>query len=201
MQKQWIIGVDEAGRGPLFGPVTTAAVILPDDHDLSGLNDSKKLTAKKRDILFDLIQEKAIAFAIAEATVQEIDTLNIHAATLLAMKRAIVDLLAKLPDEIASNTKILVDGKFAPEIDSDHPIEAVIGGDGLVAEISAASILAKVTRDRLIQSLDAKYPNYGRASHKGYPTKVHLEALREHGVTPLHRQSYAPIRRIVSGGC
>lgn len=201
MQKQWIIGVDEAGRGPLFGPVTTAAVILPDDHDLSGLNDSKKLTAKKRDILFDLIQEKAIAFAIAEATVQEIDTLNIHAATLLAMKRAIVDLLAKLPDEIASNAKILVDGKFSPEIDSDHSIEAVIGGDGLVAEISAASILAKVTRDRLIQSLDAKYPNYGLANHKGYPTKVHLEALREHGVTPLHRQSYAPIRRIVSGGC
>ena len=182
-----VCGVDEAGRGPLCGSVVAAACILPHDVDLPGLNDSKKLTPKKRDILFDLICEKAIAFGIAEATVEEINELNILEATLLAMRRAIESL--HTPDgELVVADYALIDGN----IDRDFPIpaKAVIKGDATSMSIAAASILAKVTRDRMCIEMDAAYPQYGIAQHKGYGTKAHMDALRKYGASPIHRTKF-----------
>lgn len=183
-----ICGVDEAGRGPLAGNVVAAAVILNPDNPIAGLNDSKKLSKKKREQLFELIIRDSLAFAIAEASVNEIDELNILQASLLAMKRAI-NALNITPH------KALIDGnKIPPQL--IIPAEAIIGGDALIAEISAASILAKVTRDQQLIQLDKLYPNYGFAKHKGYGTKLHLEAIAKHGViNGIHRTSFAPIRQ------
>lgn len=182
-----IAGVDEAGRGPLAGPVVAAAVILNDACPILGLNDSKKLTAKRREALFVEICEKATAYALAEASVEEIDTLNILQASLLAMKRAVEAL--KTPPH-----KILVDGTFCPKVTMSA--EAIIGGDALIPAISAASILAKVYRDRLMDAFDQTYPHYGFAQHSGYGTPLHLAALQQHGATPIHRQSFAPVKNL-----
>lgn len=182
-----VCGVDEAGRGPLCGSVVAAACILPHDVDLPELNDSKKLTPKKRDVLFDQIKEKALAFGIAEATVEEINELNILEATLLAMRRAIEEL--HTPDgEVIEADYALIDGN----IDRDFPIpaKAVIKGDATSMSIAAASILAKVTRDRMCLDMDAAYPQYGIAKHKGYGTKAHMDALRAYGPTPIHRTKF-----------
>lgn len=182
-----IAGVDEAGRGPLVGSVVAAAVILDPNNPIEGLNDSKKLTEKKREKLFIEIQEKALAWAIAEASHQEIDEINILQASLLAMRRA-VEKLKVQPEHV------LVDGNKVPQ-GLAMGCDAVVGGDALHAEISAASILAKVTRDREMVALDLKYPQYGFAKHKGYPTKAHFEAIEQHGVMDQHRRSYAPIKK------
>ena len=183
-----ICGVDEAGRGPLAGNVVAAAVVLNPDKPIAGLNDSKKLSEKKREQLFELIIRDSLAYAIAEASVAEIDELNILQASLLAMKRAI-NALNTTPD------KALIDGnKIPPQL--TIAAEAIIGGDALIAEISAASILAKVTRDQQLIELDKLYPDYGFAKHKGYGTKLHLEAIAKHGViNGIHRTSFAPIRQ------
>ena len=184
-----IAGVDEVGRGPLAGAVVTAAVILDPDNPIDGLDDSKKLTEKKRAILSKEIKEKALCYFIARAEHDEIDELNIFHATLLAMKRAIEGLT--LPPD-----KVLVDGKFCPKV--PFPCEAVIKGDSKVAAISAASILAKVSRDNEMIAIDEIYPGYGFAKHKGYPTKFHVEALEQLGVTPIHRRSYKPVQKILT---
>lgn len=181
---QLTAGVDEAGRGPLAGPVVAAAVILDDKQPIAGLNDSKKLTAKRREALFDEIRAKALCFAIAEASVEEIDRLNVLQATLLAMQRAVAGLRLR-------PGLVLVDGNRLPVL--SMPAEAVIGGDALVQAISAASILAKVHRDRWCHTVDLDYPQYGFAGHKGYGTAAHMEALRAHGACPLHRRSFAPV--------
>lgn len=180
-----LAGVDEVGRGPLAGPVVTAAVILDPDRPITGLHDSKRLSEKKREALFTQIQERALAWCIARAEVEEIDRLNIYHATLLAMTRAVAGL--KTAPEY-----VLVDGNRCP--DWHWPSEAVIQGDGRVEAISAASILAKVSRDREMAVLDAQYPGYGLAGHKGYPTREHVTALAELGITPLHRRSFRPVR-------
>ena len=182
-----IAGVDEAGRGPLVGSVVAAAVILDPDNPIVGLNDSKKLTEKKREKLFIEIQEKALAWSIAEATHAEIDELNILQATFLAMRRAVESLNVQ-PE------KVIVDGNQIPKGIS-IACEAIVGGDASHAEISAASILAKVTRDRQMQALDLIYPDFGFAKHKGYPTKAHFEAIAAHGVIQEHRRSYAPVKK------
>ena len=176
-----VCGVDEAGRGPLCGPVVAAACILPTGLVIDGLNDSKKLTPKKRDKLFDDICQNAVSYCIAEASVEEINELNILEATLLAMRRAIAGL--SIPADFA-----LIDGN----IDRDFPLpaRAVIKGDATSPSIAAASILAKVTRDRGCEELDRLYPQYGIAKHKGYGTKVHMDALREYGPTPIHRKQF-----------
>ena len=176
-----VCGVDEAGRGPLCGPIVAAAVILPSGLYIEGLNDSKKLTEKKREKLFDLICESAIAYSIAESSVEEINATNILEATMTAMKRAIAGL--KIPADFA-----LVDGNIAREF----PIAArpVVHGDAISPSIAAASILAKVTRDRQCLELDRQYPQYGIAKHKGYGTKDHMEALRQHGASPIHRTKF-----------
>ena len=176
-----VCGVDEAGRGPLCGPVVAAACIMPLDFELPELNDSKKLTEKKRERLFDVIRENAIAYCIAEASVEEIDAMNILEADLLAMRRAI-DGLSVRPD-IA-----LIDGNIAR--DFQIPARAIIGGDAKSPSIAAASILAKVTRDRLCVELDRAYPQYGIAKHKGYGTKAHMDALRTYGPSPIHRKQF-----------
>jgi ribonuclease HII len=181
-------GVDEAGRGPLAGPVVAAAVILDDLHPIAGLNDSKKLSAKRREKLFDEIKAKALCFSIAEATVQEIDESNILQATMLAMKRAVEGLRLK-------PVKVLVDGNRLPAI--DIRAEAIVQGDALVPAISAASILAKVHRDRLCEQMHAQYPQYGFDQHKGYGTAVHLAALQAHGPAECHRLTFAPVARSV----
>lgn len=178
---QYVCGVDEAGRGPLCGPVVAAACILPMGLVLEGLNDSKKLTPKKRDKLFDLIRENAIAYSIAEASVEEIDNLNILEATLLAMRRAIDGLSCKA--DFA-----LIDGNVSR--DFPLPVRAVIHGDATSPSIAAASILAKVTRDRMCEELDRQYPQYGIAKHKGYGTKVHMDALHAYGPAPIHRKQF-----------
>lgn len=180
-----IVGIDEAGRGPLAGPVVAAAVILPAEYDLPRLTDSKKLTEKQRNILFTAIQEQAVAYAIAEVSAAEIDVLNIHHASLLAMQRA-YQALGQAAD------LALVDGKFCPDLPCYT--QAIIKGDSKEPAISAASILAKVSRDRLLQTYEVLYPQYGFARHKGYGTKQHLEALAAHGPCPEHRQSYAPVK-------
>jgi ribonuclease HII len=176
-----VCGVDEAGRGPLCGPVVAAACILPDGLVIEGLNDSKKLTPKKRDQLFDFICENAVAYCIAEASVEEIDQLNILEADLLAMRRAIDGLSVKA--DFA-----LIDGNVAR--DFQIPARAIVKGDATSPSIAAASILAKVTRDRQCVELDAQYPQYGIAKHKGYGTKVHMDALRKYGPSPIHRKQF-----------
>ena len=176
-----VCGVDEAGRGPLAGPVCAAAVILPEGIEIEGLNDSKKLTEKKREKLFDIIKEKAVAYAIAFADEKEIDEINILQATFLAMKRAFDALEVKAD-------YALVDGNRMPKLDSDG--ETIVSGDALSPSIAAASILAKVTRDRLMVEYDKKYPQYQFAKHKGYGTKVHTEAIKEHGPCDIHRLTF-----------
>lgn len=177
-------GVDEAGRGPLAGPVVAAAVILDPRQGIAGLADSKKLTARRREQLFDQIQDKALCCAIGQASVEEIDRLNILQATLLAMQRAVAG-LRLVP------ARVLVDGNRLPRL--PMLAEAIVGGDAKVPAISAASILAKVHRDRWCEQIDAEYPQYGFAAHKGYGTAAHLAALRQHGPTPWHRRSFAPV--------
>ncbi len=182
-----ICGVDEAGRGPLCGSVVAAACILPDGLDIPELNDSKKLTPKKRDRLFDIICEQAIAYGIAEGTVEEINELNILEADLLAMRRAI-DTLHTPQGEPYKADFALIDGNIAR--DFTIPARAVIKGDAHSMSIAAASVLAKVTRDRLCEDMDRAYPQYGIAKHKGYGTKEHMEALRRYGPSPLHRTKF-----------
>ena len=176
-----VCGVDEAGRGPLCGPVVAAACILPHGFVLPGLNDSKKLTAKKREQLFEVICENAVAYCIAEASVKEIDAMNILEADLLAMRRAIEGL--SVPADVA-----LIDGNIAR--DFQIPARAVIHGDAISPSIAAASILAKVTRDRQCIELDRQYPQYRIAKHKGYGTKAHMDALRQYGPSPIHRKQF-----------
>lgn len=180
-----IAGVDEAGRGPLAGPVVAAAVVLDEQRPIAGLNDSKKLSAKKREQLFDEIRAKALCFCIAEASVQEIDELNILQATMLAMQRAVQGLRLK-------PAKVLVDGNRLPVL--DVRAEAIVQGDAKVPAISAASILAKVHRDRMCETWHERFPDYGFAQHKGYGTAEHLQALQRLGPTPWHRLSFAPVR-------
>ncbi len=182
-----ICGVDEAGRGPLAGPVVAAAVILDPASPIEGLNDSKKLSAKRREALAIEIRAKALAWAVAEASVQEIDRINILQASLLAMRRA-VESLAVDPEHA------LIDGNRCPALACTS--EAVIGGDGKVASIAAASILAKTVRDAGMLELHAAYSQYGFDRHMGYPTAFHLEALRAHGPCPAHRRSYAPVAQL-----
>lgn len=178
-------GVDEAGRGPLAGPVVAAAVILDDLKPIKGLNDSKVLTALARERLYVEIHAKALCFCIAQASVEEIDELNILQATMLAMRRAVEGLRLR-------PNKVLVDGNRLPTL--KIAAEAIVKGDAKVKAISAASILAKVHRDRLCQELHLQHPQYGFDGHKGYPTPAHLAALREHGACPHHRRSFAPVR-------
>jgi ribonuclease HII len=183
-----VCGVDEAGRGPLAGAVFAAAVILDPDRPIAGLADSKKLSEKMRDALTILIKEQALSWNIAQASVEEIDTINILRASLLAMKRA-VEGLGIQPGEI------LVDGLHCPEVDCLS--RAIVKGDSTVAAISAASILAKTARDAEMLRLHDAYPQYGFDRHKGYPTVEHLAALMAHGVSPVHRHSYAPVRKVL----
>lgn len=180
----WICGVDEAGRGPLAGPVFAACVILGADCNIEGLADSKKLSERKRSHLANLITRHAKAWAIASASVAEIDRLNILQASLLAMKRA-VEKLSLNP------TIVLIDGNHAPQL--NYPVRTIVKGDSLVPEISAASILAKTARDAEMQRLHKYFPAYGLDQHKGYPTQAHLKALRQHGISEIHRRSFAPV--------
>jgi ribonuclease HII len=184
-----VAGVDEAGRGPLAGPVVAAAVILDDLHPIAGLNDSKQLSAARRERLFDEIRAKALCFSVAQASVEEIDSMNILQATLLAMCRAVQGL--RLPPKL-----VLVDGNRLPVL--PMRCEAIVKGDALIAAISAASILAKVTRDHGCDELDALYPVYGFARHKGYGTALHLAALKAHGACPQHRKTFAPVREALA---
>jgi ribonuclease HII len=183
-----VAGVDEAGRGPLAGPVVAAAVILDDLNPITGLADSKKLTAARREALFDEIRAKALCCSIAEASVQEIDQLNILQATMLAMRRAVMGLRLK-------PVLVLVDGNRIPVLDMQA--EAIVKGDALVQAISAASILAKVHRDRWCERLHEQYPAYGFAGHKGYGTPAHLTALQAHGACPEHRRSFSPVSQVM----
>ncbi|ENX3947686.1 ribonuclease HII [Photobacterium damselae] len=183
-----IAGVDEVGRGPLVGAVVTAAVILDPNNPIEGLTDSKKLSEKKRNALFDEIKEKALAWSLGRCEADEIDELNILQATMVAMQRAVAGLNIT-PDFV------LIDGNKTPEL--PMAAQAIVKGDLRVAEISAASILAKVTRDREMDELDAQYPQFGFAKHKGYPTKAHFAALEEHGVIEQHRKSFKPVKRIL----
>jgi ribonuclease HII len=183
-----IAGVDEVGRGPLAGDVVAAAVILDPQRPIDGLRDSKKLTEARREALAELIRDRALAWSVARASVVEIDELNILQASLLAMKRA-VTALDPQPDYV------LVDGNRLPRW--DYPSEPVIKGDDRVPAIAAASILAKVQRDNELVALEAEYPGYGFASHKGYPTAAHLSALKKLGVSPVHRRSFGPVRELL----
>ncbi len=189
---EWTCGVDEAGRGPLAGSVVAAAVVLDPEKPITGLKDSKKLTAKVRDELYDIIIRDSKAWCIAEASAVEIDSINILQATMLAMKRAIEGLektLGRLPD------RALIDGNRCPKVNIS--MEAIVKGDSKVAAISAASILAKVTRDRDMQALHEAYPMYGFNQHMGYPTPIHLESLKLHGPCPEHRKTFAPVRLVI----
>ena len=186
----WICGVDEAGRGPLVGSVVAGAVVLDPDNPIEGLKDSKKLTAARREYLYEQIMEKAKAWGVGEASPVEIDEINILQATMLAMRRAIEDLTSRLgawPD------KALIDGNRCPEL----PIaaEAIVKGDAKEPAISAASIVAKVTRDRQMMSLHERHPEYGFAQHMGYPTEAHFAALNQYGVCDQHRRSFSPVRK------
>ncbi|MGD8912474.1 MAG: ribonuclease HII [Candidatus Thiodiazotropha sp.] len=183
-----VAGVDEVGRGPLAGPVVAAAVILHPQRPIEGLADSKKLSEKRREQLSELIKQQAHSWNLGRAEVEEIDRINILQASLLAMRRA-VEGLPDTPD------LALVDGKHAPQLTCR--VDTVIGGDALVEAISAASIIAKVARDREMIDLDDRYPGYGLARHKGYPTKQHLEGLQALGVSPIHRRSFAPVKRLL----
>jgi len=184
-----VCGVDEVGRGPLAGPVVAAAVILDPARPIAGLADSKKLSEKQRETLYGQIRARALAWSLGRAEVAEIDAINILQASLLAMQRAVAA-LAITPQQA------LVDGNRLPELPCEA--RAVIGGDAIEPCISAASIVAKVTRDREMVALDTHFPGYGLARHKGYPTRVHLEALRELGVSPIHRRSFGPVRRLIT---
>ena len=190
--RRWIAGVDEVGRGPLIGPVVTAAVILDPNNPIEGLDDSKKLSEKRREILAPVIRERAVAWALGRAEAAEIDELNILHASLLAMRRA-VEALPVVPDHL------YVDGNRVPP---ELPCEAtaVVKGDRLVPAIAAASILAKVARDREMHALHQRIPQYGLDRHKGYPTKVHLRAIALHGVTQHHRRSFGPVKRALEDG-
>ncbi|HMT78818.1 MAG TPA: ribonuclease HII [Azonexus sp.] len=184
-----VCGIDEAGRGPLAGAVVAAAVILDPLRPIPGLNDSKKLSEKKRDALAVLIRERAVAWAVASASVEEIDRLNILHATLLAMQRAVASLTVR-------PTSAMVDGNRCPKL--DIPSEAVVKGDGKIASIAAASILAKTVRDAEMRVLHAQYPMYGFDRHMGYPTAAHFQALELHGVSPVHRRSFGPVAKQLS---
>jgi ribonuclease HII len=184
-----ICGIDEAGRGPLAGSVVAAAVILDPKRPIAGLNDSKKLTARRREILAACIRERALAWHIAEASVAEIDRLNILQATLLAMRRAVAGLSCKPVGAV-------VDGNRCPQL--AVPVYAIVKGDGKIAAIAAASILAKTARDAMMRDLHRRYPQYGFDQHMGYPTPAHLEALRLHGICPEHRKSFAPVARYLA---
>ncbi|MCU7904506.1 MAG: ribonuclease HII [Candidatus Thiodiazotropha sp. (ex Epidulcina cf. delphinae)] len=188
IQATRVAGVDEVGRGPLAGPVVAAAVILHPDRPINGLADSKKLSEKRREALSLLIRDRAHCWSLGRAEVEEIDRMNILQASLLAMQRA-VEGLAIMP-QLA-----LVDGRHAPDLACS--VDAIIGGDSKVEAISAASIIAKVARDREMVELDARYPGYGLAKHKGYPTKQHLQCLLSLGVTPIHRRTFAPVKRLL----
>jgi len=190
---QLICGVDEAGRGPLAGAVYAAAVILNPDRPIFGLADSKKLSEKKRDALAIEIRQHALAWAIASSSVEEIDTINILQASLLAMKRAVEAM--QLQFGITPHL-VQVDGNKTPTI--NLPCEAIVKGDSKVQAISAASILAKTARDAELYELDKQYPLYGFAQHKGYPTAVHMALLQQHGVSPVHRRSYAPVKLLLN---
>lgn len=183
-----VAGVDEAGRGPLAGPVMAAAVILDDRRPIEGLADSKALSASRRETLAIAIRTQALAWCVASASVEEIDQMNILRASLLAMRRAVSCL--EPGAELA-----LVDGNQRPELDC--ALRTIVRGDALVPAISAASILAKVARDQYMRELDVRYPHYGFAGHKGYPTAAHLAALRRHGVSPAHRRSFSPVRELI----
>ncbi len=184
-------GVDEAGRGPLAGPVVVAAVILPANYDLEMLDDSKRLTASKREQLVPQIERQAIAFAVEFVEIEEIDRVNILQATMNGMQRA-VENLKPAPH------RALIDGNRAPALSCE--VRTVVGGDALIASISAASVLAKVYRDRLMRSMHSLYPDYGFDRHKGYPTAHHLERLKVLGPCPIHRKSFAPVRKAIEGG-
>jgi ribonuclease HII len=186
-----VCGVDEVGRGPLAGAVVAAAVILDPARPIDGLDDSKKLSERRREQLYGEIRGKALAWSLGRAEVEEIDRLNILHASLLAMRRA-VEALSPSP------VLALIDGNRVPE-GLACEARAIVGGDGSEPAIAAASILAKVTRDREMVALDVQYPQYGLARHKGYPTRAHLQALAEHGVTPIHRRSFGPVRRLLVG--
>jgi ribonuclease HII len=179
-----VCGIDEAGRGPLAGPVVAAAVILDPDWPITGLNDSKKLSEKRRLALAEQIRARAVSWCVAEASVEEIDRINILQATLLAMQRAVAG-LSVVP------TSAMVDGNRCPKL--SMPVEAVVKGDGKIASIAAASILAKTVRDDLMQALHQQYPQYGFDRHMGYPTQAHFAALQSHGASPVHRRSFAPV--------
>lgn len=188
----WQAGVDEAGRGPLVGSVFAAAVVLPDEYDLPGLTDSKKLSERRRDELAVLIKQQALAWCVAAASVEEIDRLNILHATMLAMRRAVRG-LERLPE------KVWIDGNRVPP-DLGCEAEAVIKGDSKIIQISAASVLAKTARDAEMYALAERYPQYGFERHKGYGTAEHLAALQRHGALPEHRRSFAPVREILAQG-
>jgi len=184
----WIAGVDEAGRGPIAGPVVAACVVLPPRHTLAGIADSKQLTPAQREALYAAITQRALAWAIGLASPREIERYNILQASLLAMRRAVLA-LPILPQ------RVLVDGKHViPNL--PLPQQAVVGGDALEESIAAASILAKVARDRIMRELDRLYPQYGFAQHKGYPTPLHLTRLRMYGACPAHRRTYAPVAQL-----
>jgi ribonuclease HII len=186
----FVAGVDEVGRGPLAGPVVAAAVILDPERPIEGLADSKKLSEKRREALAEIIKEQALSWALGRAEVEEIDRLNILQASLLAMQRAVAGLQPAA--EFA-----LVDGNRCPDLTC--PAEAVIKGDDRIPVISAASVIAKVARDREMVALEQTFPGYGLAQHKGYPTKVHLESLQRLGVTTIHRRTFGPVRKILEG--
>ena len=183
-----VAGVDEVGRGPLIGSVVAAACILPSEYDLPNLMDSKKLTEKKRSVLNELIRSQAVAWSIAEASAGEVDEINVLQASLLAMKRA-VEKLGSQPEFV------LVDGNKLPQW--RYQAQAIVGGDGSEPCISAASILAKVYRDQQMIELGKQYPQYGFEKHKGYPTKQHMEALKEYGVLPEHRKTFGPVKKLI----
>lgn len=184
----WLAGVDEAGRGPIAGPVAAACVVLPPRHSMTGIADSKRLTPAQRERLFRQIQQEAIAWAIGVASPREIERLNILQASLLAMRRAVLN-LPLVPQ------RVLVDGKFCiPRL--SLPQQAVVGGDAAEECIAAASILAKVARDRIMRELDRLYPHYGFEQHKGYPTPMHLERLMQFGACPAHRRTYTPVAQL-----
>ena len=190
----WICGVDEAGRGPLVGSVVAGAVVLDPSNPIAGLKDSKKLTPARREFLYEQIMEKAKAWGVGQASPAEIDDINILQATMLAMRRAVEDLAIRLgawPD------KALIDGNRCPEL--AIPSEAIIKGDTKEPAISAASIIAKVTRDRQMQALDKIHPQYGFAQHMGYPTEAHFAALKEFGACNEHRRSFSPVRKVLEG--
>jgi ribonuclease HII len=189
MTRLLLAGVDEVGRGPLAGPVVTAAVMLDSGHVIDGLTDSKRLTANKRQMLDLEIRSHALCYSIGQADVDEIDQLNILQATMLAMQRAVAGLTIR-------PNKVVVDGNRVPDLPC--AAEAIIAGDGLVDEISAASIVAKVYRDSLMEDLHRQYPQYGFDQNKGYPTRMHRQALLQYGAAPCHRRSFAPVRNVIS---